>query len=363
MPENLKRLVLLNFGGLGDEVLFSPVIAALRAAYPQAHITLVLEQRSRAIAPLLPDIDAIETVSQIADRKLLFWQLLKLLRRGQYDIVLSSGSSPFIPLLLWASGIPLRVGYATGKPTDKLLTHPARLNTGQYAGQMYVNLAEAFLQKPLSPMPSLHFDEAAVTPELLTWWAGLHDASSALIGAGISKTVLLHPGVSLLSQQKRILKSWPADHWRALTQHLLQQGHRVILAGGPDDAETLKSIMAALTMLPADLTAHLHVAAGQTRHLTDLAWLLQQADLLVCVDSAPMHLAVAINTPVVAMFGPTDPAKLLPPGNPRFHAVTVQDLPCQPCLFDHRKSSCDKPVCLTVPVNAMAETVDRMLSV
>jgi ADP-heptose:LPS heptosyltransferase len=351
LSPHAERLILLNFGGLGDEVLFSPVITALRCTYPQAHITLVVEHRSRAIGPLLPGINALETVTQIANRKALFWQLLQLLRRGRFDVVLSSGSSPFIPVLLWASGIPIRVGYATGKPTDRLLTHAAPLNTHQYAGQMYGDLAQALLGKAIDSTPVLQPDWSTVTPDLLAWWSELPAASG--------KTVVIHPGVSLLSQQKRILKSWPVDHWLALTQQLLEKGHRVILAGGPDDTGTIKALTDSSNPLPA--SPNLHVAAGQTRHLTDLAWLLKQADGLICVDSAPMHVAVAINTPVVAMFGPTDSAKLLPPGNARFQAVTVEHLPCQPCLFDHRKNSCDQPVCLEVPVSHMADRIQQVL--
>lgn len=87
------------------------------------------------------------------------------------------------------------------------------------------------------------------------------------------------------------------------------------LAGGPDDAEIIKEIQAGL---PAN--SKLISSAGKTKSLADLAALTKLCDVLVCVDSAPMHIAVGAQKPVVAMFGPTDEAKLLPK-HPIFKAL------------------------------------------
>jgi putative inorganic carbon (hco3(-)) transporter len=346
------RIAFLNFGGLGDEILFSPVIAHIKQAYPQAHVTLILEKRSQSIADLMPDVDVTQAVTQITDRKALFWELLVWLRRGQFNMVISSGSSPFIAGLLWASGIPVRVGFSTGKWTDKLLTHPALLNTQQYAGAMYTSLAEALLKKTLSPLPLLRYQPEKVSTELIEWF-------QTHISQSTRKKVILHPGVSLLSIQKNILKSWPIEHWAQLIEQLATADYEVILAGGPDDAHTIQTLTEQLNALPnqAMIKRHVHLAYGKTRNLHDLAWILQHGDLLVCVDSAPMHMAIALNTAIVAMFGPTDPYKLVPAATNRFVSITVNDLPCRPCLFDNRKTSCDNPLCLNIPVETVLNHV------
>ena len=116
-----RRIALLNFGGIGDEILFTPVLREIRAFYPEAHLALILEDRSRAIADLLPGVDEVIPLNvQQPGRLALFGKLVALLRRGNYDAVVSSGSSPFIPVMLAATGIRVRVGYQTG-PTSKLL--------------------------------------------------------------------------------------------------------------------------------------------------------------------------------------------------------------------------------------------------
>jgi ADP-heptose:LPS heptosyltransferase len=344
----VERIAVINVGGIGDEVLFSPVLAALGQAYPAAHITLFLEHRSRSIAPLLPHVAHTEALPQVTDRKALFATLLSRLRKGRFNAVVSSGSSPFIAMLLWLTGIPIRVGYATGKPTDKLLTHAAPLNQAQYAGAMYAALAERWLGHACPHTPVVLPMLAQVTPALTAWLPPKPPHARRLV---------LHPGVSLMSVAKRILKNWPTEQWSQLTNALLQQGHQLIMAGGPDDTETLAALQQQLPPHP-----NLHWGHGQTHNLHDLCWLLQQADALICADSAPMHLAVAVDTPVIALFAGTNPTTLLPQGNPKWVPATVQGLACRPCLFTVRKTSCENPVCLDIPLNTVLTAVTQVLA-
>jgi ADP-heptose:LPS heptosyltransferase len=351
----MKQIAVLNFGGIGDAILFSPVLQALQSACPDAKVTLFLEHRSRSIAPLLPAVSAeksaVETVSNIHNRLALFADLLKRLRGGQYDAVISSGSSPFIALLLGASGIPVRVGFATGKLTDKCLTHPAKLDTQRYAADMYAALAQA-----IWPAHTANPAVPVLQPQAQQVSAPLKAAVDAWPARSLAPRVLIHPGVSLLSVEKNILKGWPVGHWQQLIQQGAAQGWSMLLAGGPDDTAVVTELTPTLAQTP-----NTHSMIGLTQNLNDLCWLLQQVDVLVCVDSAPMHVAVAVGTPVVAMFGPTDPNKLLPTSATAI-AVTQPGLTCQPCLWAVRKTSCDKPVCLDVPVTAMQTAIERVLN-
>ena len=70
--------------------------------------------------------------------------------------------------------------------------------------------------------------------------------------------------------------------------------------------------------------------------------------MLICVDSAPMHIGVGLKKPVIALFGPTDEAKLLPVGNKLFTAIKNDSLTCRPCLWDKRQTSCKKTDCLNI---------------
>lgn len=357
-PESIRKIALVNFGGIGDEILFSPVIEEIRRHLPQAQLTLFLEDRSQVAQDLLPGLDAVRPLPiQGQSRLKTFMALLRHLRAGGFDAVLSSGSSPFIPILLFLSGIRVRVGFETGAPSRLLLTVAAPLgpNRQGYAGRMYFSLANGFLRwllgaayQPMDPvLPHLK----APPLEDLLW------AKSILKAEDPQPKVLIHPGVSTISVRKNILKGWAPGHWADLIRRLTKQGYRVYLVGGPDDRETVEDIR---RLLPSAQSNFVDLY-GQTRHLRQLAALIQACDLLVCVDSSPMHLAVGYGRPLVAMFGPTDEKKLLPADDPRFQAVTVDNLPCRPCLWDIRSASCNKPVCLDVSVSAMVASVEQLL--
>jgi len=129
------------------------------------------------------------------------------------------------------------------------------------------------------------------------------------------------------------------------------------LVGGPDDAEAVAEI---LRLLPSDLDGFTSLY-GQTRNLSDLAALITVADLLVCVDSSPLHLAVGLGKPVVSLFGPTDEKKLIPV-LPNVKAVTVGHLPCRPCLWDHRQINCETSDCLKIDVHEVLNTIQEVFS-
>lgn len=355
-PGPIKRIALLNFGGIGDEILFTPVIDEIRRFYPEAHLALILEDRSRSVADLLPGVDDIVAVNvQRSGKPMLFGKLVKLLRHGHYDAVVSSGSSPFIPLLLAASGIGIRVGYQTGLASHLFLSAEAPLDRRAYAGVMYRALAEAFLRhtlgsryQPTGAMPVLAEPDAETrrwAEELLARHNPEH-----------RKIILIHPGVSAVSIEKNILKGWSAHRWAQLVE-ILGEDHRVVLIGGPDDAPMVESLM---SLLP-DSLPHCTNLYGETRNLAQLAALVLASDLLISVDSSPLHIAVGYQKPVVAMFGPTDEKKLVP-ADPRYQPVVMPDLACRPCLWDARKESCDRPVCLDVPVGVMADAVNSSLA-
>lgn len=360
-PESIKKIAFINFGGIGDEILFSPVIEEVRKYLPHAHTTLFLEDRSRSVKELLANVDTVKELNvQGQSRLKTFFQLWGMLRSKYFDVVISSGSSPFIPVLLFLSGIPVRVGFQTGATSRQCLTVEAPLapknDRKGYAATMYFALAQSFLQwllkeryTPMNPVLP-HLKEPAL--EDLLWAKGILKPDEP------EKKILLHPGVSKISIQKNILKSWPPAHWAELVQLLTREGHKVYLVGGPDDREAVEDI---LKLLPQDLPRFTNLY-GQTKNLRQLAALVQESDLLLCVDSSPMHLAVGYQKPLVAMFGPTDEKKLLPGDDPRFQAVRVNDLACRPCLWDVRNENCATSECLNVPVASMLDAVHQALA-
>lgn len=314
-----NKVLAINFGGIGDEVLFLPALKTLREAYPDAHITLMLEPRSESIEQITDLIDA-TTTFDIKKRPLLIGDLVEVVARirdGGYELVLSSGSSPMVSILLFLGGSDWRIGYDSGPLSRLLLTHPVPLNRDQYAADMYHDLSLVLTDGKEKP-PAQSIPKVVVPLDSMQRMQEFLTSNNIVFDTKLRK-VLLHPGTSRLAIEKGIIKTWAIENWIALIDKLSADGSiQPILAGGPDDTE----IIAAITKdLPPN--SRLISSAGKTKSLADLAALTKVCDLLVCVDSAPMHIGVGLKKRMVAMFGPTDAKKLLP-DDPRFKALIAR---------------------------------------
>ena len=308
-----KRLLAINFGGIGDEILFLPTLASIKKSFPSWHVTLLLEPRSKSIQQITRLVDNVLTFD-IKKRPLTLGDLvdlLSLMRDGNFDAVISSGASPAVSILLFLSGIKQRIGYLSSPLAKLFLTNAVPLVKNQYAGAMYHDLVKG-----------LRISSGSTTPKI-TVDAESRKAGKAILGIGTApgntdeiKRVVIHPGTSKLAVQKGIIKTWAANNWAALIEFLLnEQNLQVVLAGGPDDEGAVLDIMSELKGRGISAGNNFIVAHGKTKSLADLAGLIDASDMLVCVDSAPMHLAVGINKPTVALFAVTDPKRLLPKSN------------------------------------------------
>ena len=335
MTNTPGKILTINFGGIGDEVLFLPTLEGIRASYPEAKITLLVEPRSAGIGVITDLVDEVVTFD-IKKRPLYgadLIQLMTILRAGAYDMVVSSGSSPMVSGLLFLSGIPRRIGYNSNRLAPYLLTEPMPLNRFQYAGKMYHDLiiklpgAEAAL--PAIPRIKAGREEKEAMENLLArlWSEKYANDSNSKDNShqdkGRRKRVLFHPGTSRLAILKGLNKTWSAENWCKLAERLEEEtGIDVILAGGPDDKEAIEQIRAQLKPASRVISTY-----GHTRSLKDLVGLIAACDLTVCVDSAPMHLSIALNKPTVALFGPTNEAVLVPSGVKHFVVLRKETLP------------------------------------
>jgi ADP-heptose:LPS heptosyltransferase len=309
------KILAINFGGIGDEILFLPTLDSIRSKYPQAQLTLLLEPRSKSFQQVTDKIDGVLEFD-IKKKPLLpgdLWEVLQLIRSGRFDMVISSGSSPPVAALLFLSGIKERIGYGSNPLARALLTRAVPLDRNQYAAAMYQDLTSGI---GVAKTPAAQcIPRAVLKPDSVARMATFISTHSVTASNGTANSpdfrrIIIHPGTSRLAVEKGIIKTWSTENWVALITRLQQSPNiEIILAGGPDDEVIIKEISAKVT--PSD---NLLSAVGHTKSLADLAALIDVSSILVCVDSAPMHLAVALNKPLVALFGPTDEAKLLPPG-------------------------------------------------
>ncbi|MCA0458684.1 MAG: WecB/TagA/CpsF family glycosyltransferase [Chloroflexi bacterium] len=311
-----ERYLIVQLADLGDLILSTPALSALREAKPDAHITLL------TTAHTAPVIEGLQLVDEIItfDKKQFngsraFFQPANLrrifaLRNGNYDAVvffhhftLKLGTLKFA-LIAFASGAKQRIGIDNGN--GWFLTHrlPDDGFGAKHQAQYWLDLVGLLGASP-EPRP------ATVTVSPAETLSTRHSALS---------TVIIHPGSGGYSLARR----WDAAQFAALADALHEQYNaQIVLVGGQNDGGD--AIKAAMKTQPLDLT-------GQTT-LAKLAGVIQAADLYIGADSGVMHLAAAVGTPLVAIFGPSN-AEAWGPWTPSSKSVVVRSAPeCSPCSY------------------------------
>lgn len=326
---DMKNILAINFGGIGDEIFFLPTLISLKKAFPNSKITLALEPRSKSVKDLTDIIDDLILIDVKGKNK--YAQMLKLLwqaRQGKFDLVVSSGGNKLISILLFLTGIKERCGYDTGALSRILLTHPMKLNKNQYACKMYHDLIREVTDIN-TELPEVNVERKEK----------------------IQNSVLIHPGVSKLSVQKGCIKTVPAETWAKTIDLLVAEGKKVILVGGPDDKECIETILSTVR------TQNFENLYGTTKSLKDLAVLISSAEKFLCSDSAPLHVAVALHTKTYVIFGPTDVNALIPQTDSVVPIMANDKCELKPCLWARRQTTCEKLSCLKITASHIAETV------
>lgn len=331
MKDKKKKILFINFGGLGDEILFLPSIISVKKEIPDAEITLALEPRSKGIIQLTDIIE--KTLTANIKGKNKYFELVKLLFKiwsENFDMVISSGGNKFISLFLALTFIPKRYGYNSGKFSELFLTKAIPLNKNQYAVNMYHDLVNE-ITKNKTELPQINTEKKEVIPG----------------------SVLIHPGVSLMSIKKGIIKTISAKIWAEVIEKLADKGKHVILAGGPDDKETIEKIR---NLVPKEKYTDMY---GKTENLKELAELISSAEVFLCSDSAPLHIGVALGVKTYVIFGSTDDKKLIPQ-NDKVIPIKASDCKCPvyPCLWDKRQTTCETLDCLKISAD---EIVNKMI--
>lgn len=288
------RVLALVPGGIGDQILFFPTLDDLKRSYPQAEIDVVVEPRAKAAYRVCKSVQDTIAFNFKQNNSLADWgNLLGEIRDREFDVAIALGQRWSVGLLLWLTGIPNRIGYAG--PGSMWLTHPVSLEKDQYAAWMYHDLVKGLGIQ--NPCPEL----AISVPKGDLQWA---ETERKRLGIGEGGYVLIHGGSSQLAKLKGIDKIYPVENWQAIIQDFQkrQPDLPIVVVEGPEDKEFVLKLVEASPKLK--ITAPSDIGK--------LAAMIAGANLMLCTDSAPMHLAVAVQTFTLALFGPTDPAKLLP---------------------------------------------------
>jgi len=309
-PKRSPRILLIRLRRIGDVVMTTPAVSALRDHFPRAEIAYLIEEPFRELIEGHPCVDEPIVIPRRMPRR-DFLKFIQRLRRKHYDIAVDFHGGPKAFLIALLSGARLRIGYRV--PYKHVLYHkslPRRPQKGVYHSvENHLNLVRLLGVEP-AVVPGLSLPEGtSAEKSRVEHWL----AESMPDGA---PRIVLHIGAG------NDFRDWGEDNLDALITRLLDIPEtRVILAGAEADAPRARRLL-------RDASGRLSSAAGLF-NLRELRELLSRASLFVGADSGPMHIAAAAGPPIVALFGPTRPAHFAPW---QAEAVIIQkELDCRPC--------------------------------
>jgi ADP-heptose:LPS heptosyltransferase len=328
--QSSHRILIMRVGAFGDILMGTPLLAALRQAYPEAHLTWVAEHNHVQAIDANPYIDEVISWDGAYWKRMLRHGLAPLwlahalafgaaLRSRRYDIFVSFQPEEW-PMLALGTGARTRIGvFDTFRRYYGVShhLHYRRLYTHSYAepglpahrADQYLLPLEALgIEGPFSQKMSMGYtaEDAAVAGRWLRWQG---------LSAGERYAVLV-PGTSWPT------KSWPSERYAALADGLARdQGCRIVLMGGGAESELLDGVASRMRTQP--------ITFGGTLTFRQSASVVSGAAMLVSGDTGPMHMAAALGTPQVALFGATSSAWYGPRGG-RSLTISVP-VPCGPC--------------------------------
>lgn len=338
-----KRILLIKPSAVGDVVHTLPVLVKLRQRYPEAQIDWLITPEN---ADLVRHHPALSNVVLFDRRRLArfgrnwsattgLFRLLSQIRRERYELVVDLHGQLRSAMFTLASGAPYRVGFErTREGAWVSYSHRIPLPTMEaHAVDRYLWLGQVLGFDASAPDFTIHLPEMA--EENVTRLLSKHRQLGRPLAVLVPGTV------------------WETKHWRSegfaeVARELLGRGYAVVLAGSPKDRPRCQQA--------AELASGACDLSGKTT-LAEMIALIRRAALCVTNDSGSMHIAVALDKPVVSIFGPTNPLRTGPYGRPL--AVVQADIECSPCYLRKLSRCPHNHLCMREVTSAMV--LDRLV--
>lgn len=317
-----KKVLLVRFDVLGDTVMSLALAADLKELFPDISISFATTPESATIATLCPYIDEIIEADAPAithiqtgwrpDKWLAFGELMTKIRDQHFDIAISL-YGPLSGTITGFSGAKWRIGYGSEASTGHF---DVALSGKRSEGTKH----EIEWVRGLSMADDIELaNDLIEIPESECLWA------ESVLSECATEVIALHPGA-----RTGDAKRWPTKFWRQLAERLDRAHFHLITVGSSEEIQVAENILRGLSEKNRQL-------AGSTS-IPQLAAILSKVDLFVSGDSGPLHLASSLGTPVVGIYGPTDPILSGPYGGTA--EVVRANIPCSPCYNLQEPASC-----------------------
>ncbi|TXI74657.1 MAG: glycosyltransferase family 9 protein [Dechloromonas sp.] len=343
----IRRILAISCTALGDTLLSTPALAALRQTYPQAHITLLVHPSLRA---LFTGLDSVDELVSYDGKWRGFGRVARQLKDFDLAVILH-GNEPQATPLAYLSGARHIFKLPNSNRWNFLLSNREPVVSWDDLGHgIDQRLAVASLAGAREP-----YSRRMTVPRHVE---GEQALAAALLARGWQGVPLVafQPGASTMSRR------WPRGRFVAAAAALVAQHPelRFVVTGSPAEQALCREVAAGIeAAVPVAGGSRAWASAGDLP-LIAIPHLLRRAAVLVSGDTGPMHLAVTVETPVVALFAVSDPARSGPGYDPERHIVIRKWRTCDPC----QSKNCPyaEPICMdNIAVDEVVAAVDSVL--
>jgi heptosyltransferase-2 len=345
--DEIKRVLVRGTNWLGDAVMTTPALRRLRASFPAAHIALLATPRTAGLFEGSPFINEVLPYRRKEDGVAAFWRAVREIRARRFDAALLFQNAFEAALLARLAGVPLRIGYAMhGRAA--LLTHRLHhdaAHRNRHQINDYLDIVQAAEQA------SGVTGEASEKLASLTASAAQQQAAAALLQRWqLNQRPLVALNTAATNSRA---KCWPVDNFAALADRLAAECKaRIVLIGTTAERANAEAVIAQMRQAKAINLA------GETT-MGELIGLLAACDLLVSNDTGPAHVAAALGTPTLTLFGPTNEFETAPTGA-RAELLRVDGIECARCM--HRDCPIDHRCMIQMSVNVVFDRATGLLS-
>ena len=317
----MRKILIIKLRYIGDVLLATPTVRAIKAARPDVRVTMMVNRGTEDVLTGNPDIDEIV----VLDKESLAAQsrLMAGLRSRRFDWVIDLTDGDRSAFLSWVSGAPVRIGFN---------------DEHRWRGKYYTQVVQPVpgvqhrIDRDLEALKPLDIQGGSKDPQLWLTPEEMNSADQLLDQLGVQRSqpiVVLQPGA------RYWFKAWPPERFAELADQLTSQyGCQVLIGGSNQDIDLAQQIQQKAKSSPI-------VMAGRTT-IKQFAAIAKKSALFVGSDSGAMHIASAVGTPVVALFGPSNPREWGPRGGPV--EVLYKEIDCRSCFH---------PTCMRGEENCM----------
>lgn len=340
----VQRILVVRLRSIGDTVLATPSLIALKRFLPEAQIDILLEDW---VAPLLDSFDAVDNVLSVgkgsADRLSAAWQM----RRNQYDVVFNLHGGTTGTFFTFASGARHRVGF-TEYQYNFLYNH--RLSSAaDFWRQKVTHSAEqqlallGFVGVPVEDRPKSRLSFTASAIDSL---GKKFSAKTQRPQSEFGDFALFHPAAAFAT------KTWAIENFARTAEFLAEKGIQTVAIAARNETAILESLVA---------ESSVPVTTFDDLTLPEITALASHAELFVGNDSGIAHIAAAVQTPSVVIFGSSNRDHWRP-WTDAPNEIVYEEFPCQPCPGYECKEFGEPKCVLSVRTESVFEAIERVLS-